>query len=90
MCWHACCRHTSRFLLCYILCGLPLLMWPLAGWGAPLLSVAIAFLVLGGWSVWGSVRVLLSRPSVRTSSGFVLGCQRVAAVLVQLSCGMYV
>lgn len=40
-------RHTSRFLLCYILVGLPLLMWPLAGWGAPLLSVAIAFLVLG-------------------------------------------
>jgi hypothetical protein len=40
-------RHTSRFLLCYILVGLPLLMWPLASWGAPMLFVAIAVLVLG-------------------------------------------
>lgn len=32
--------------MCYV-CALPMLMWPLAGWGAPLLSVAIAFLVLG-------------------------------------------
>lgn len=40
-------RHTSRFLLCYILVGLPLLMWPLTSWGAPVLAVVIALLVLG-------------------------------------------
>jgi predicted membrane chloride channel (bestrophin family) len=40
------CRHTSRFLLCYIHC-LPLLLWPLAEWGSPVLAVMISFLVLG-------------------------------------------
>lgn len=39
-------RHTSRFLLCYIHC-LPLLLWPLAEWGSPVLAVMISFLVLG-------------------------------------------
>jgi predicted membrane chloride channel (bestrophin family) len=51
-CWCCCCccccfcRHTSRFLLCYIHC-LPLLLWPLAEWGSPVLAVMISFLVLG-------------------------------------------
>jgi predicted membrane chloride channel (bestrophin family) len=40
------CRHTSRFLLCYIHC-IPLLLWPLAEWGSPVLAVMISFLVLG-------------------------------------------
>jgi hypothetical protein len=40
-------RHTSRFLLCYILVGLPLLLWPMAGWASPVLAVVIAFLLLG-------------------------------------------
>jgi predicted membrane chloride channel (bestrophin family) len=39
-------RHTSRFLLCYIHC-IPLLLWPLAEWGSPVLAVMISFLVLG-------------------------------------------
>jgi len=42
-----CCRHTSRFLMCYILIGLPLLLWPLAGWSSPVLAVLISFLLLG-------------------------------------------
>lgn len=40
-------RHTSRFLMCYILIGLPLLLWPLAGWSSPVLGVLISFLLLG-------------------------------------------
>jgi hypothetical protein len=34
-------------LLCYILVGLPLLLWPMAGWASPILAVVIAFLLLG-------------------------------------------
>lgn len=32
-------------MLCYIHC-LPLLLWPLAEWGSPVLAVMISFLVL--------------------------------------------
>lgn len=49
-CVRICCvcgRHTSRFLMCYILIGLPLLLWPLAGWSSPVLAVLISFLLLG-------------------------------------------
>lgn len=40
-------RHTSRFLMVYILVGLPLLLWPLARWCSTALSVLISFLLLG-------------------------------------------
>jgi hypothetical protein len=33
--------------MCYILIGLPLLLWPLAGWSSPVLAVLISFLLLG-------------------------------------------
>jgi hypothetical protein len=33
--------------MCYILVGLPLLLWPLAGWSSPVLAVLISFLLLG-------------------------------------------
>lgn len=44
--WLLLCRHTSRFLICY-LTVLPLLLWPMSGWASPVLSVVIAFLLLG-------------------------------------------
>jgi predicted membrane chloride channel (bestrophin family) len=33
--------------MCYILIGLPLLLWPLAGWSSPVLAVLISFLLVG-------------------------------------------
>lgn len=33
--------------MCYCYIGLPLLLWPLAGWASPVLAVLIAFLLLG-------------------------------------------
>ncbi|MEW5305971.1 MAG: hypothetical protein WDW36_008479 [Sanguina aurantia] len=39
-------RHTSRFLLIY-LTMVPFLLWPSAKWFTPLVSVIIAFLLLG-------------------------------------------
>jgi ion channel-forming bestrophin family protein len=39
-------RHTSRFLLTYVLLA-PLQLWPALGWATPAVAPAIAFLLLG-------------------------------------------
>ncbi|KAG2436782.1 hypothetical protein HXX76_006306 [Chlamydomonas incerta] len=39
-------RHTSRFLMLYVVAS-PVLLWSAAGWATPVVAVIIAFLLLG-------------------------------------------
>jgi predicted membrane chloride channel (bestrophin family) len=49
-------RHTSRFLLVYVTLA-PALLWPVTGWGTPLLAAFIAFLLLGTENIGVQIEV---------------------------------